>query len=77
MMNISMYTCITRYLIRFLDQINLENAEFVSIKSYCFVLSESGEKLGGGSNSGIETSAKTSSTTNTSDAGKSKKGFSG
>ena len=49
----------------------------MSLKSYCFVLSESGEKVGGGSNSGFETSAKTSSTTNTSDAGKSKKGFSG
>ena len=62
---------------RFLEQINLENSKLMSIKSYCFVLSESGEKVGGGSNSGFETSAKTSSTTNTSDAGKSKKGFSG
>ena len=61
----------------FLYQIDFENVEYMSLKSYCFLLSESGEKVGGGSNSGFETSAKTSSTTNTSDAGKSKKGFSG
>ena len=43
-----------------------------------FVLfSESGEKGSGGTNSGVEAPGKSTSTSSTSDPGKSKKGFSG
>ena len=41
-----------------------------------FLFAESGDKVGG-TNSGVEAPGKSTSTSNTSDAGKSKKGFSG